>query len=174
MIYRWQKAWPERWGTLLRGHATDQIGPVLGSDFVASFDHLAGTRVRTRMFESAKEAAPASSFWEKHIRTGVPDKSQKKVSPKSRTKSRATGATPSQTIPSQGIPKDWTLKFSRGLGDKGACHVRIHFTVAGHVPRPQGRGRYRSVGNWRTGYSSGRSTQHRQHHQLRFEFSSKL
>lgn len=99
--------------------ATDQIGPVLGSDFVASFDHLAGTRVRTRMFESAKEAAPASSFWEKHIRTGVPDKSQKKVSPKSRTKSRATGATPSQTIPSQGIPEDWTLEFSRGLGETG-------------------------------------------------------
>lgn len=41
--------------------ATDQIGPVLGSDFVASFDHLAGTRVRTRMFESAKEAAPGLS-----------------------------------------------------------------------------------------------------------------
>lgn len=40
---------------------TDQIGPVLGSEFVASFDHLAGTRVRTRLFESVKEAGAALS-----------------------------------------------------------------------------------------------------------------
>lgn len=39
----------------------DQIGPVLGSEFVASFDHLAGTRVRTRLFESVKEAGAALS-----------------------------------------------------------------------------------------------------------------
>lgn len=41
--------------------ATDQIGPVLGSEIVASFDHLTGTRVRTRMFESVREAGAASS-----------------------------------------------------------------------------------------------------------------
>lgn len=40
---------------------TDQIGPVLGSEIVASFDHLTGTRVRTRLFESVKEAGAAMS-----------------------------------------------------------------------------------------------------------------
>lgn len=41
--------------------ATDQIGPVLGSEIVASFDHLTGTGVRARLFESVKEAGAASS-----------------------------------------------------------------------------------------------------------------
>lgn len=34
--------------------ASHKIGPVLGSDFVASFDHLTGTRVSARMFESCE------------------------------------------------------------------------------------------------------------------------